>query len=309
MIKRIFCSCMILCWLSAVSQNQISDILNYDEEVKKISIANEKIAFTDEGSGEKTLVFIHGLSSNLKSWYKNVSALKADYRCIALDLPGYGKSTKNSTTYSLKDYAGFLNSFIEIMNLTNVVLLGHSMGGQVAVITVLDAPENFINLVLVASAGIETFSEKEAMVMKASYTTAIVEESTPEQIRNNFEMNFYQFPEDAEFMVRERIAMRDTDDMNIYSEVVVNNIHAMLDEPIIDRLSSIEIPVLMIYGKNDLLIPNKYFHPSQDIRSLVKDAKERISTLKVRLIDEAGHFVNFEKPDEVNEEIKQFLKQ
>ncbi|AFU67769.1 acetoin dehydrogenase E2 subunit [Psychroflexus torquis ATCC 700755] len=300
---------MILCWLSAVSQNQISDILNYDEEVKKISIANEKIAFTDEGSGEKTLVFIHGLSSNLKSWYKNVSALKADYRCIALDLPGYGKSTKNSTTYSLKDYAGFLNSFIEIMNLTNVVLLGHSMGGQVAVITVLDAPENFINLVLVASAGIETFSEKEAMVMKASYTTAIVEESTPEQIRNNFEMNFYQFPEDAEFMVRERIAMRDTDDMNIYSEVVVNNIHAMLDEPIIDRLSSIEIPVLMIYGKNDLLIPNKYFHPSQDIRSLVKDAKERISTLKVRLIDEAGHFVNFEKPDEVNEEIKQFLKQ
>jgi pimeloyl-ACP methyl ester carboxylesterase len=300
---------MILCWLSAVSQNQISDILNYDEEVKKISIANEKIAFTDEGSGEKTLVFIHGLSSNLKSWYKNVSALKADYRCIALDLPGYGKSTKNSTTYSLKDYAGFLNSFIEIKTLTNVVLLGHSMGGQVAVITVLDAPENFINLVLVASAGIETFSEKEAMVMKASYTTAIVEESTPEQIRNNFEMNFYQFPEDAEFMVRERIAMRDTDDMNIYSEVVVNNIHAMLDEPIIDRLSSIEIPVLMIYGKNDLLIPNKYFHPSQDIRSLVKDAKERISTLKVRLIDEAGHFVNFEKPDEVNEEIKQFLKQ
>ena len=300
---------MILCWLSAVSQNQISDILNYDEEVKKISIANEKIAFTDEGSGEKTLVFIHGLSSNLKSWYKNVSALKADYRCIALDLPGYGKSTKNSTTYSLKDYAGFLNSFIEIKTLTNVVLLGHSMGGQVAVITVLDAPENFINLVIVASAGIETFSEKEAMVMKASYTTAIVEESTPEQIRNNFKMNFYQFPEDAEFMVRERIAMRDTDDMNIYSEVVVNNIHAMLDEPIIDRLSSIEIPVLMIYGKNDLLIPNKYFHPSQDIRSLVKDAKERISTLKVRLIDEAGHFVNFEKPDEVSEEIKQFLKQ
>ena len=300
---------MILCWLSAIGQNQISDILNYDEEVEKISIANEKIAFTDVGSGGKTLMFIHGLSSNLKSWNKNVSVLKNDYRCITLDLPGYGKSTKNSTTYSLKDYAGFLNSFIEKKNLHNVVLLGHSMGGQVAVITVLAVPENFKNLVLIASAGIETFSEEEAMVMKASYTTAIVEESTPEQIRNNFKMNFYQFPEDAEFMVRERIAMRDTDDMNIYSEVVVNNIHAMLDEPIIDRLSGIEIPVLMIYGKNDLLIPNKYFHPSQDIYSLVKDAKERISTLEVRLIDEAGHFVNFEKPDEVNEEIKQFLKQ
>ena len=277
--------------------------------MEKISIASEKIAYTDVGSGGKTLMFIHGLSSNLKAWNKNVSVLKNDYRCITLDLPGYGKSTKNSTTYSLKDYAGFLNSFIEKKNLHNVVLLGHSMGGQVAVLTVLAVPENFINLVLIASAGIETFTEEEAILMKASYTKAIVEESTPEQIRNNFKMNFYQFPEDAEFMVRERIAMRDTDDMNIYSEVVVNNIHAMLDEPIIDRLSSIEIPVLMIYGKNDLLIPNNYFHPSQDIYSLVKDAEERISTLEVRLIDEAGHFVNFEKPDEVNEEIKQFLKQ
>ncbi|GAA0763183.1 hypothetical protein GCM10009433_24260 [Psychroflexus lacisalsi] len=294
-------------WFSALSQNQISDILNYEENVEKILIENEKIAFVDVGSGENTLLFIHGLSSNLQSWNKNISRLKNEYRCIAIDLPGYGKSTKNSTTYSLKDYADFLNSFIEKKNLHDVVLVGHSMGGQVAVHTLLAAQDNFKSLVLIAPAGIETFSENEAALMKASYTAEMVEKSTPEQIRNNFKMNFHQFPEDAEFMVRERIEMKNADDMKIYSEVVVNNIHAMLEEPIIGRLSDIEIPVLMIYGKDDLLIPNTFFHPSQDIASLVKTAKENIRNLKVELINEAGHFVNFEKSKQVNALITEFL--
>jgi pimeloyl-ACP methyl ester carboxylesterase len=275
--------------------------------VEKILIENEKIAFVDVGSGENTLLFIHGLSSNLQSWNKNISRLKNEYRCIAIDLPGYGKSTKNSTTYSLKDYADFLNSFIEKKNLHDVVLVGHSMGGQVAVHTLLAAQDNFKSLVLIAPAGIETFSENEAALMKASYTAEMVEKSTPEQIRNNFKMNFHQFPEDAEFMVRERIEMKNADDMKIYSEVVVNNIHAMLEEPIIGRLSDIEIPVLMIYGKDDLLIPNTFFHPSQDIASLVKTAKENIRNLKVELINEAGHFVNFEKSKQVNALITEFL--
>ncbi|MBZ9620200.1 alpha/beta fold hydrolase [Psychroflexus lacisalsi] len=275
--------------------------------MEKILIENEKIAFVDVGSGENTLLFIHGLSSNLQSWNKNISRLKNEYRCIAIDLPGYGKSTKNSTTYSLKDYADFLNSFIEKKNLHDVVLVGHSMGGQVAVHTLLAAQDNFKSLVLIAPAGIETFSENEAALMKASYTAEMVEKSTPEQIRNNFKMNFHQFPEDAEFMVRERIEMKNADDMKIYSEVVVNNIHAMLEEPIIGRLSDIEIPVLMIYGKDDLLIPNTFFHPSQDIASLVKTAKENIRNLKVELINEAGHFVNFEKSKQVNALITEFL--
>lgn len=307
MSKIIFCSSLLFFWFSALSQNQISDILNYEENVEKISIENEKIAFVDVGSGQNTLLFIHGLSSNLQSWKKNISELKNKYRCIALDLPGYGKSTKNSTTYSLKDYADFLNSFIEKKNLHDVILVGHSMGGQVAMHTLLAAQDNFKSLVLIAPAGIETFSENEAVVMKASYTAEMVEKSTPEQIRNNFKMNFHQFPEDAEFMIQERITMKEADDMKIYSEVVVNNIHAMLDEPVIDRMSDIEIPVLMIYGKNDLLIPNRYFHPAQNITSLVETAKEKIKNLKIELIDEAGHFVNFEKPDQVNTVITEFL--
>lgn len=308
MIKKILCSAFLICWSATIGQNKISDILNYSGKVEKISIASEEVAYVDQGSGEKTLIFIHGLSSNLEAWKKNIPALKEEYRCIAVDLPGYGKSTRNSSTYSLVDYADFLTSFIEKKQLENVVLVGHSMGGQIAVHTVLSSPDLFEQLILIAPAGIETFSPQEAAVLKSSYTTASVVNSGPDQIRTNYKMNFHSFPEDAEFMVEDRIKMKEAPDFSDYAEVVVNNVHAMLDEPVFDKLKDISIPVLMIYGKNDLLIPNRFFHPDQTIDSLVEDAKERLSNLEVKIIEDAGHFVNFEKPAEVNEEIAEFLK-
>lgn len=276
--------------------------------MEKINISSEEIAYVEQGSGEHTLLFIHGLSSNLEAWRKNVSSLERKYKCVAVDLPGYGKSSKNRTNYSLKDYAAFLHDFIDEKQLKNVVPVGHSMGGQIAIHLVLDNPAKFEKLVLIAPAGIETFSDKEAMLMKSSYTAAMVENSTPEQIKNNYKLNFYSFPGDANFMVEDRIAMKETDDFPQYAQVVVNNISAMLDEPVINKLSEISIPVLMVYGRNDLLIPNKYFHPDQSVDTLVERAKEQISQLQVELIDEAGHFVNFEKSGEVNRIIETFIE-
>ena len=308
MVKKIICSVFLISWCASIGQNKISDILNYSEKVEKILIASEEVAFIDEGSGDKTLIFIHGLSSNLEAWKRNVSELKEDYRCIAVDLPGYGKSSRNLTSYSLSDYADFLKCFIEKKHLRNVVLVGHSMGGQIAIHAVLSSPELFEKLILIAPAGIETFSEQEAAVLKSTYTSAMVVNSTPEQVTANYKLNFHTFPVDAEFMVEDRIKMKGTVDFPDYAEMVVNNVHAMLNEPVYDRLDKLAKPVLILYGNNDLLIPNRFFHPDQTIESLVKDAEEKIPDLKVEIINEAGHFVNFEKPGEVNREIIKFLK-
>ena len=276
--------------------------------MKSINLNSETIAYAEEGSGEKTLLFIHGLSSTLDAWKKNIQGLKDDYRCIAVDLPGYGKSSRNSTNYSLSDYGGMLQEFIEKKDLKNVILVGHSMGGQIAMHTVLNYPEDFRKLVLIAPAGIETFTEQEATLMKASYTPVMVVNTTNEQILANYKLNFFEFPEDAQQMVDDRIRIKSAQDFPAYAEVVVNNIHAMLDEPVIDRIKEINIPVLMIWGANDMLIPNKYLHPSESIENLIEISEEKFSDLEVEVIDKAGHFVNFEKAEEVNSEIREFLK-
>ncbi len=309
MIRKMLFSILFVYSLSIPAQTTISETLNYDTAVKKIQINSEEIAYREEGAGDKVLLFVHGLSSNMQAWSKNIATLKTDYTTIALDLPGYGKSSKKTKHYSMADYACFINEFIQQKELKNVSLIGHSMGGQVAMHTVLKHPENFEKLILIAPAGIETFTPQEAGILKVSYTAEMVQNATEEQIRNNFKMNFYEFPADAEFMVKDRIVMKEASDFKEHSIIIVNNIAAMLDEPVLKDLNKIKIPVLMIFGKEDALIPNRYFHPTQDLLFLSKTAKEQLPQLEVKIIEKAGHFVNFEKADAVNREIEDFMNQ
>jgi len=309
MIRKMLFSILFVYSLSIPAQTTISETLNYDTVVKKIQINSEEIAYREEGAGDNVLLFVHGLSSNMEAWSKNIAKLKENFTSIAIDLPGYGKSSKNASHYSMADYACFINKFIQQKELKNVSLIGHSMGGQVSLHTVLKHPENFEKLILIAPAGIETFSPQEAGILKVSYTAEMVQNATEEQIRNNFKMNFYEFPADAEFMVKDRIVMKEASDFKDHSIIIVNNIAAMLDEPVLEDLNKIKIPVLMIFGKEDALIPNRYFHPTQDLLFLSKTAKEQLPQLQVKIIEKAGHFVNFEKAAEVNREIEDFMNQ
>lgn len=301
-------SILLVYCLNITAQTTISETLNYNTAVKNIQINSEEIAYLEEGSGEKVLLFVHGLSSNMAAWNKNLATLKEGFTTIAIDLPGYGKSSKSTNHYSMADYACFINEFIRKKELKNVSLIGHSMGGQVAIHTVLKHPENFERLILIAPAGIETFTPQEANVLKTSYTAEMVENATEDQIRNNFKMNFYEFPADAEFMVKDRIAMKGASDFKEHSKIIINNIAAMLDEPVLEDLNEIKIPVLMIFGKEDALIPNRYFHPDQNLLTLSQTAKNQLPQLEVKIIEKAGHFVNFEKAAEVNREIEDFMK-
>ncbi|MCP9198714.1 alpha/beta hydrolase [Gramella sp. GC03-9] len=306
MKKRILVSILCLMLTGLKAQKNISEILSYPSTVQKIKLDSEEIVYLETGKGATSILFVHGLSSTLQSWENNLEGLGDDFRCIAIDLPGYGKSSRNRTDYSLSEYADMIREFIQKKELENVILAGHSMGGQIAMHTVLEYPEVFEKLVLVAPAGIETFTPQEATLMKSSYTPAMLMASSDEQILANYKLNFYEFPESASKMVEQRIAMKEAGDFPQYAETVVNNIHAMLDEPVIERISEISIPVLMIFGKNDMLIPNRYFHPDESIESLVETSEEKFKDLEVEVIDEAGHFVNFEKATEVNQLIRDF---
>ncbi|GAA4313541.1 hypothetical protein GCM10023115_29860 [Pontixanthobacter gangjinensis] len=307
MRKGILASLLCLVITALTAQQKIKETVTYDLPVKSIQINSETIAYTDQGAGEQSLLFVHGLSSNLDAWKKNVKGLENDFRCIAIDLPGYGKSSRGKTDFSLAEYAGMLKELAQKLDLKKVSLVGHSMGGQIAMHSVIQYPETFENLVLIAPAGIETFTEQEATVMKSAYTPAMVINASDEQVLANYKLNFYSFPEDAQPMVDQRIAMKSAEDFPDYAETVVNNIHAMLDEPVISEISKIDLPVLMIFGNNDMLIPNKYFHPSQSIDGLIETSRQKFDQLEVKTVDEAGHFVNFEKAEEVNQAIRDFL--
>lgn len=80
------------------------------------------------GSGHRWIVFVHGLSCDRSDWRKQLQALQDDYRCLAVDLRGHGKSAQLSGPLDIETHASDLNHVMRSLNITNAVLVGHSMG-------------------------------------------------------------------------------------------------------------------------------------------------------------------------------------
>lgn len=105
------------------------------------------------GAGEPTLVLLHGFGEHLMTWRMILDPLARDHRVIALDLPGLGGSDKPAGPYTVDAMAGRLIDFLERWAEPPVVLVGHSMGGQLAATIALRRPDLVSHLVLIAPAG------------------------------------------------------------------------------------------------------------------------------------------------------------
>jgi len=293
------------------AQQQIADIIKpYRFVTKKMAINDSiELAYIDEGDGDVTLLFVHGLATYLPSWDKNIEVLREKYRCIAIDLPGYGRSSKANYPGTMSFYAQSIKQFADKLELKDVVLVGHSMGAQVSMVTALNFPHLVDQLVLVSPAGFETFNEKERVWLLSVFTPEIIAAATPEQIRSNYGLNFYKQPEDVEFMIQDRVNMTKADDFMTYCKVVSSGVAGMLSEPVFNKLEQIEQPVLVVYGTNDALIPNQILHKGMSTKAIAESGSQKLPNSTLKFVDECGHFVPFEKPNILNAYIDDFLSE
>lgn len=280
----------------------------YQFKTHAVTIDSTEISYIKEGTGSTTLLFVHGLSSNSDAWAKNIETLKDDYTCIALDLPGYGKSSKPKADYTPTYFAGILHKFIAKQGLKNVVLVGHSMGGQASIKLATTYPKTVKKLILIAPAGLEQFSETNANILKNFFTPEVVKNTSDEQIEKNYALNFYVQPEAASKMINDRKQIKSASDFDAHCKAIVGSISGMLNDPVYNDLENITQSTLVIFGDKDMLIPNRYLNPTLTTVSVGKIASENIKASQVEFIKDAGHFVQFEKPEAVNALIKQFVK-
>lgn len=279
---------------------------SYAYSVKKVALFDgQQVGYVDEGQGP-VLLFIHGLGSNLQAWYKNLDSLQLTHRCIALDLPGYGKSDDGEYPYSMDFFAETITAFVAQLELKEVTLVGHSMGGQIAMHTVLKNTEEITRLVLVAPAGFETFTPEQQQWFATFVTPAVVKATPDAQIVRNFEMNFFDMPEGARFMIANRMELKASPAYEAYCEMIPQCVNAMLMEPVFDRLSEIQLPTLVVFGENDGLIPNKFLHPGLSVREVAQAGVDEIPQGQLAILPSAGHFVQWEQAAELNSLISAF---
>ena len=309
-MKTFFLCIFTLFFLQIPAQNtkpMKEILLPYHFPTKYLQLKDGEIAYIKEGNGKKVLVFVHGLSSNSDAWYRNIETLKKDFTCIAIDLPGYGRSFKNSEEFTTTYFAEILKEFTEKMNLKKFTLVGHSMGGQTSIKFAAKYPEKLEKLILIAPAGIEEFSEFEGGAMKMVMNSKTIMATTADQIDRNYQLNFFKIPKEANQMIQDRKNIVTSSDFELHAIAIEKSVRGMLEDKVLQDLAKIKTPTLFIFAKNDALIPNKYLHPLLTIDTLSKSAQNAVADSKLSLIAEAGHFLQFEKPAEVNKEITDFM--
>ncbi|MGC9385126.1 MAG: alpha/beta fold hydrolase, partial [Kosmotogaceae bacterium] len=137
-------------YVAASGEN--SDILH---NVKYIEINGEKIAYREAGEeNSEILVLVHGFLGSSYDYSRIIPSLAEQYHIIAPDLIGFGFSTKNeSLNYSKESLSEFVYLTLKELDIKEFNILGHSMGGEVALNLVLNHPESVKKLILIDSAG------------------------------------------------------------------------------------------------------------------------------------------------------------
>lgn len=282
------------------------DEFDYGFKTHKVQVRNIQVAIIDEGRSDEVLLLIHGLGSNAKGWMKNIPELAKQYRVIAVDLPGYGKSDKGYYPFSLPFLATVLTELLDQLQIQKATFVGHSMGGQISMVAALLFPDRVDKLVLISPAGFEKFTEGEGDWMRNAMTPEFVHDTPIRSIDTNLKSNFYRMPKDAAFMVTERIQMRGANDFDLYCYAVSKNVAAMLDYPVWNKLEKIKHKTLIIFAENDGLIPNPYLHGGATI-NIANIGQRQIPDNKLVMVPECGHFAQFEKADVVNQAILDFM--
>jgi pimeloyl-ACP methyl ester carboxylesterase len=100
---------------------------------KQITIRDKQVEinYFQQGKGDTTLLFLHGWCIDGTYWKNQVDYFSKNYNVYAIDLPGFGQSKAVRTNWTIEEYANDVTAFINTMNLKNVVIIGHSMAGEI----------------------------------------------------------------------------------------------------------------------------------------------------------------------------------
>lgn len=120
------------------------------------SFDGSQIVYDAKGSGEPALVFIHGWCCNRGQWDAPFDAFAKDHRVVRLDLAGHGDSSDTRTDWAIENFAVDVQRVVEHLNLRNVILVGHSMGGPVALVAAANMPARVVGVI-----GVDTLHDAE----------------------------------------------------------------------------------------------------------------------------------------------------
>lgn len=277
---------------------------NQDFEVKYLDLHGERVAYVDEGHGE-VVFLLHGIAGSSQTWRSVIRPLSRRYRVVAPDLLGHGSSTKPRTDYSLGAMSVLVRDILDQLGITRATLVGHSLGGGVAMQFVYQHPEYVQRLVLIASGGLGPdvglllraaslpgaelvlpVIAPRALVPAGDRVWSWLRKIGIESPRGEELWSHYCSLSDGPTRQAFLRTLRSVVDHRGQAVSALNRLNLRTD-----------FPVMAIWGERDNIIPVHHAHEAQKIRPDVR----------LEVLDGVGHFPHAERPLEVVELIEDFM--
>ncbi len=254
---------------------------------RKMQVGELKIHYVTGGEG-KPLVIIHGGANGAGAWKKNLTELAKHYTVYAPDLPGFGRSQEIEGDFHIPELVKFVDDFARNLGLKSFHLVGHSLGGAVAVNYVLQFPSKITKLVLVSSMCLG----KEIALWVRFFSRLWLARIMGEALFAIFRVIKWAGEKlfvGVEFLMPfSRASMILGIPLTTFREQTI---------VLANRLSDIMVPTLVVWGAKDRIVPPKQAY----------NAGRLIPHCQVAVFDDCGHSVYREKLPEFSQLLTRFL--
>lgn len=279
--------------------------IDWREHLRSVTVDSElgrtDVNYAEMGEGPAVL-FVHGLGGSWRNWLENIPAFAKNHRVVAIDLPGFGTSPLPAEPLTIKAYGDLIVAFSDALGLDQeTALVGHSMGGFISTEAIIDSPERFSSLTLVAAAGI-TFARisqtRKEITRSAIRVMLLIAASRTKRSMGRRRLRTASFAgviAHPGMMSREILWELGT--YAVKSPGLLQAAYAMAGYDTRDRLAEITLPTLVIWGEQDRLVPV----------GAAYSYEKRIPGSELHLIDDTGHMVQMERPARFNQVVEDFI--
>jgi len=275
-------------------------------EPREITLHGHRVSYRAAGSGP-LLVLIHGIAGSSATWQEVLTRLAEHYTVVAPDLLGHGASAKPRADYSLGAYASAIRDLLGVLGYERGTIVGHSLGGGVAMQFAYQFPERCERMVLVSSGGLGHELHlilRAAALPGAEWVLPLLCSSAlcdaVDGVARFLGRAGVRTGPDLEEIWRSFVSLSDPDARQAFIHTVrtVIDIHGQRASAG-DRLYlAAEMPTMIIWGEHDPLIPVAHAY----------SAHERIRDSRLEIFADAGHFPYRDNPRRFVEVLFDFIQ-
>jgi pimeloyl-ACP methyl ester carboxylesterase len=253
-----------------------------------------RLSFDNKGTGDITLILVHGWSNTRIIWDDQISHFSEKYKVIAVDLPGFGKSGNNRSEWTIESYGEDISSIIQQLNLKKAVLVGFSLGAPIVIEAANKMPDQVIGVILV-----DALQDVE---MKIPAPMAQFIDSTMMDLVNNYtkekliEGGYFKKNVDSAF---QRVVAFLEGASHVGWRESLANLIRWQNENCTNSIKTIKAPIIAINSDQQ---PTK-----------VEAFRRYVPAFKAKIVQDVGHLIMWDNPAAFNrlleESIKEFIEE